>query len=275
MCKPWHTVLLLVSWSPIGAQWIGYPTPDLPRTADGKPDLFARTPRTRDGHPDLSGVWHVQAESTEEKRRLFGANVGGFDVPGMESFTTSKYSNDMLLDFRQGDVILSPEGQAIQKAAQAAAKGGGTCMPIGAPRSMHLSEVFKIVQTPKLMLMMLEGDPNRQIYTDGRLLPKDPNPSWQGYSIGRWEKDTLVVETVGFNGKTFLDFRLHPVSEDMRITERYTRRDTGHMEIEWKFNDPRIYNKPFSVKIQYLLQPDTDILEYVCENEKDSIHLPK
>src|SRR5262249_35362007 len=141
------------------------------------------------------------------------------------------------------------------------------CLPAGIPRATLLSEVQKIVQAPGLILVMheLDGMP-RQIYTDGRPLPKDPNPSWLGYSIGRWENTTLVVDTIGFNDRTWLDGRGHPRSEAMHITERYQRRDVGHLDIEITFDDPKSYNKPFTIKVTHLLQADTDILEYLCEN---------
>jgi len=102
----------------------------------------------------------------------------------------------------------------------------------------------------------------------------DPNPSWLGYSIGRWDKDTLVVETIGFNNKAPLDISGHPRSESMRLTERYRRRDVGHLDVEITFDDPVVYTKPFTIKVTHLLQPDTDILEYFCnENEQDRAHL--
>ena len=259
------------------AQWLNYPDPRIPRTADGQPNLSAPAPRAWDGHPDLSGVWHVYSESTEEKRKLFGPNVGRNYVPGMEPFTTSKYSRDILLDFRPGDIVLTAEGQAAFDRNKAPGPGVlERCLPVGIPAAVLLSEVQKIVQAPGEIVVMheLDGGMTRQIYTDGRPLPKDPAPSWQGYSVGRWEGDTLVVETVGFNGRSALDSLGHPRSEAMRITERMHRRDVGHLDVEMTFDDPRYYNKPFTVKLTHLLQPDTDILEYVCnENEKDREHI--
>jgi hypothetical protein len=140
-----------------------------------------------------------------------------------------------------------------------------------------LSEVTKIVQTPGLTLIMHELDnATRQIYTDGRPHPVDPNPSWLGYSSGRWDNDTLVVETIGFNGKAPLDIIGHPRSESMRITERYRRRDVGHLDVAITFDDPVNYTKPFTINVTHLLQPDTDILEYFCnENERDRAHMGK
>ena len=261
------------------AQWLNYPTPGLPRLPSGKVDLAAKAPRTSDGKPDLSGVWHVQAESLEEKRRLFGPGYGTVFLPGMEPTTTSKYAGNILLDFKEGEVGMTPAAQQIFSRR---ARGDETfpptlCLPVGVPLATLLSEVQKIVQTPGLILVTheLDGMP-RQIYTDGRKLPADPAPSWLGYSTGRWDGDTLVVETVGVNDKVWLDLRGHPRSEAMRTTERYTRRDVGHLDVAITFDDPKTYTKPFTVKFTHLLQADTDILEYVCnENEKDRAHMPR
>ena len=144
------------------------------------------------------------------------------------------------------------------------------CLPASIPLATMLSEVTKIVQTPGLTLIMHELDnATRQIYTDGRPHPVDPNPSWLGYSIGRWEKDTLVVETIGFNGKAPLDIAGHPRSESMRITERYQRRDVGHLDVAITFDDPANYTKPFTIKVTHLLQADTDILESLLQRERE------
>jgi hypothetical protein len=124
-------------------------------------------------------------------------------------------------------------------------------------------------------VILLEADSAfRQIYTDGRKLPPDPQPSWLGYSVGKWEGDTLVVETVGFNDKTWLDAIGHPHSEDMRLIERYRRRDFGHLDVDITVDDPKMYTRPFTIKVTHLLQADSDILEYFCaENEKDRPHM--
>ena len=134
---------------------------------------------------------------------------------------------------------------------------------------------FKIVQTPRQMVMLFEHyDPARQIYTDGRPLPTDPNPSWMGYATGRWQGDTLVVESAGFNDKTWLDAFGHPRSESARMTERYHRRDFGHLDVEVTVNDPKYYTRAFPVKLPFHLIPNSDVLEAVCaENEKDRVHL--
>jgi hypothetical protein len=150
-----------------------------------------------------------------------------------------------------------------------------SCQPIGIPLDTLVSEVSKIVQTPGLTLIMLENDSvTRQIYTDGRKLPRDPSPSWFGYSVGKWEGDTFVVETAGFNDKSWLDVMGHPHSEALHLTERYRRRDFGHLEVETTIDDPRMYTRPFTVKVTHRLLADSDILEYICaENEKDAQHM--
>ena len=271
-------VLATLVASPARAQWLNYPTPGLPRTKDGKPNLTAPMPPTRDGRPDLSGVWHVQPNSRAEMKRLFGDNADAVEVPGMEIDTVSKYGINVLIDFKAGEEPIRKDVAADINRRNQSSSGLDTlsrCLPASVPLATLLSEVTKIVQTPGLTLVMHELDnATRQIYTDGRPLPVDSNPSWLGYSIGRWDRDTLVVETVGFNGKASLDIMGHPRSEAMRITERYRRRDVGHLDVEITFDDPVVYTKPFTIKVTHLLQADTDILEYFCnENEKDQIHL--
>jgi len=261
------------------AQWLNYPTPGIPRLPNGKPDLAAKAPRTREGKPDLSGVWHVYSEPLDEKKRLFGSDIGVISVPGMEPDTISKYAVSILLDYKPGEIVLTPEGQRVVDQRRKDNEDLTTlhCLPMGTPLATLVSEVQKIVQTPGLILIMheLDGIP-RQIYTDGRKLPANPNPTWLGSSVGRWEGDTLVVETVGLNDRVWLDISGHPRSEAMHMTERYRRRDVGHLDVEFTFDDPKYYNKPFTVKTTHLLQADTDILEYVCnENERDRPHMGK
>jgi hypothetical protein len=264
----------------VSAQWLNYPTPGIPRLPNGKPDFAAKAPRAADGKPDLSGVWHTYAEPLEEKKRLFGPDFGTIFVPGMEPTTISKYAINLLLDYRPGEITMTPSAEArfkLHNSGDPAQDFGAHCLPFAIPLATLLSEVHKIVQTPGLILVMYELDSmTRQIYTDGRKLPAEPSPSWLGYSAGRWDRDTLVVETNGLNDRAWLDLAGHPRSEAMRITERYRRRDVGHMDVEITLDDPKMYSKPFTVKLTHLLQADTDILEYVCtENEKDRAHMAK
>jgi hypothetical protein len=270
-------ILLAVFGQTVTAQWLKYPTPGTPRTADGRPNLTAPAPRASNGKPDLSGVWHVQPTPLEEMKRLFGKDIDTVQVPGMEIDTISKYAINIFQDLKPQDWPVRPEVAEVLKR-----RGDDLpevlplthCLPGGIPLSTMVSEVSKIVQTPGLTIIMLELGGTRQIYTDGRKHMADNSPSWFGYSVGRWEGDTLVVDTIGFNGKSWLDAMGHPQSEAAHITERYRRRDFGHMDIETTIDDRTWYTRPFTVKVTHLLQPDTDILEYVCnENEKDRPHM--
>jgi hypothetical protein len=256
--------------STVSAQWVNFHSPGTPRLPDGRPNLAARAPRAANGRPDLSGVWHVQPNSREEMKRLFGNDVDAIEVPGMEIDTVSKYAINIFQDLKPQEWPMKPAAAEIMKRRRPEDFPPTFCLPAGIPISTMLSEVSKIVQTPGLILVMLELGGTRQIYTDGRKHMPDNSPSWLGYSVGRWEGDTLVVDTVGFNGKTWLDIIGHPQSEQARLTERYRRRDFGHMDIEITIDDPTFYTRPFSVKVTHELQADDDILEYFCnENEQD------
>ncbi|MEO8256901.1 MAG: hypothetical protein ABI868_06100 [Acidobacteriota bacterium] len=240
------TVTLAVMSVPLGAQWLKHPTPGLPRTADGTPNLAAPAPRTADGKPDLSGIW-----------RMNGLGYT-FNIFGSQHV-------DML-----------PWAKAVraERAANYAKDSPDTnCLPVG-PRAGLFGDPIKLVQTPGLLLIVYEGTPTRQIFLDDRALPVDPNPSWMGYSVGRWEGDTLVVDTIGFNDRTWLDLTGRPHTEALRVTERFRRLDVGHIELQMTFDDPQTYTKPWTIAVEVALAPDTELLEHVCnENEKDHAHL--
>jgi hypothetical protein len=262
-------VILTLTAAPAVAQWLNYPTPGIPRTPDGKPNLSAPAPRAPNGKPDLSGVSHAEPTPLAELRRLYPDLVKNAEATGVPSnLSVSKYSANILVDFR-------PDETPLRSDVRLRRDVGGTCLPLGIPFSFLLPEPNKIVQALGLIVIMYESDGTRhQIYTDGRPLPRDPQPSWLGYSTDKWQSDTLVVQTAGFNDKTCLDGMRHPHSETLRVTERYHRRDFGHLDLESMFDDPKMYTKPFTIKITQLLLADSDILEYVCnENEKDRAHL--
>lgn len=257
-------------------QWINHPTPGTPRLRDGKPNLAAPAPRSN-GKPDLSGVWQIEAPPPGEIERLF-PNIGDFTVPGDDPSLFSKYFMNILADFKPEEAPLRPEAaEVFGKRAAGLGKDNPTshCLPMGLPGSHLLAFPYKIVQTPGLILMLLEADgTHRQVYTDGRKHPVDPQPSWFGYSTGKWEGDTLVVDTVGFNDKSWLDAFGHPHSEALRLAERFRRRDFGHMDLQVTIDDPKTYTKPFTIQVTQRLIPDSDILEAVCnENEKDRKHM--
>jgi hypothetical protein len=262
------------------AQWLNFPTPGTPRTSDGKPNLSAPAPRAADGKPDLSGVWMHELTPVAEMKRLYGAMIDvdeKVDVPGMEIGTQHKYAFNILVDFKPGESPMRPEAAEIMR--QRAAGPVEVCKGVpGIPLAGLLSEPIKIIQSPRVTAVLYEVENlHRQIFTDGRTLPKEFDlPAYLGYSAGHWERDVFVVETAGFNDKTPLDVFGHPHSEALRITERFHRRDFGHMDVEMTFDDPRMYTRPFSIKVPHDLLADADIFEMYCnENEKDGAHLRK
>jgi hypothetical protein len=226
------------------AQWFNYPAPGTPRLPDGKPNLSAPAPRTPDGKPDLSGVWR-------------GAGP--------------LYRFNIAQDLGPNDVQPWAEALFLQRVRDARKDSPlAKCFPVSVPFH-NFFNLMRVVQTPALTVLLYESpnSPYRTVYTDGRDLPKDPNPAWLGYSIGRWEGDTLVITTAGFNDRGWLDSSGHPQTESLRITERLRRTDFGHMDWEITIDDPKVFTRPFSVKAQRVLAADTDLLEDVCENERD------
>jgi hypothetical protein len=266
----------------VHAQWLNFPTPGTPRTRDGKPNLAAPAPRALDGKPDLSGVWMHETTSIAEVKSLFGKRLDAdiaLGPPGMEIGTQHKYAFNILVDLQPGEAQLRPEGAEILRGLASARNSLEVCTnAAGIPLAGLLSEPIKIVQSPRLTMLLYEVDNlHRQIFTDGRGLPKEYSlPAYLGYSIGHWERDTLVVETAGFNDKTSLDLMGHPHSEALRVTERFHRRDFGHLDVEMTFDDPQLYTKPFTIKVPHELLADSEIFEMYCnENEKDRAHLQK
>lgn len=245
---------------------------------DGKPDLAAPAPRAPDGKPDLTGVWMHEITTVAEVRRLFGDRFEDAiktNAPGMEIGTQHKYNFDILVDFKPGESPLRP---GVRLNPPRNVDPADICMNVvGIPEADFLSEPIKIVQAPRETMILYEvGNLHRQVFTDGRTLPKEFDlPAFLGYSIGHWEGDTFVVETAGFNDKTSLDGMGHPHSEALRLTERFHRRDFGHLDIEMTLDDPKTYTRPFTIKVPHDLLADADIFEMYCENEKDRVHMGK
>jgi hypothetical protein len=232
----------------LSAQWLNHPTPGMPRTPDGKPNLSAPAPRTADGKPDLSGLW--------------GMNPGPY-----VNIATDLKPEDVQ---PWADALFKQHAGALGRDDPAQAQ----CLPQGPRANLYPPQMEKFIQTPGVLVVLIEDLSFRQIHLDGRDLPKDPDPSFMGYSVGHWDGDTLVAETVGFKDRTWLDMAGHPHTEALRITERFRRRDFGHMEITETIDDSKAFNKPFTITIKAEIVPDTEILEYVCaENEKDHQHL--
>jgi hypothetical protein len=271
----WIVIALLATPVLVRAQWLNHPTPGIPRTKDGKPDLSARTPRASDGRPNLSGLWQTIHAPAEVLARLIPEATNGAGEEPM-----SQYFINIFSDFQPDDVPLRPAAaELFRQRAQHFSNESPLphCLPEGMPLVEMAPAPYKIVQTPGATFMLYERDTTfRQIYTDGRKLPDDPQPSWLGYSVGKWEGDSFLVDTIGFNDRGWLDARGHTHSEALHLTERFHRVDFGHMEVDLTIDDPQTYTRPFTIKLRQSLLPDTDLLESFCaENEKDTGHLER
>jgi hypothetical protein len=237
--------------APLAAQWLNQPTPGIPRTPDGKPNLAAPTPRTPDGKPDLSGLWN---KISPKYSRNIAADLKPEDVQPWARTLVEQRREDLGRQYM--NVLCLPLGPGYATSADSTG-----------------AEMMKIVQTPALILILNPDLTYRQIFLDGRALEAAPNPTWMGYSVGRWEGDTLVVESFGFNDRTWLDHDGHPHSEGLRTTERYRRRDFGNLELEVTFSDHAVYAKPWTVSVRAELAADTELLEWVCnENNRGLEH---
>jgi hypothetical protein len=241
------------------AQWLHYPTPDTPRTKDGKANLTAPAPRAPDGKPDLGGIWQIANPARVAARRakeIVGPNLLDFMPEGTQ-------------------IPFKPAGAALYKQRSESLGVGrpsSLCLPHGIPDAMLLDH-FKLVQMPRLTLILYEEfNQYRQILTDGRRLPTDTPPAWFGYSIGKWEGNAFIVETNGFNDRSWLDDYGLPHSEALHTTERFERRDFGHLDVEITFDDSQMYTKPWPVALHFALLPDTELLEDICDNERDAQH---
>jgi hypothetical protein len=235
------------------AQWLKYPTAGIPRTADGKPDLTAPTPRHANGKPVLAGLWRP--------------------APGIVGDMTRGIKSGETVPFQPWAETLFKQRRANNSRDDPTAR----CVVGGVPRSDFVGYPLKILETPGMVTILYEAvHAYRQIFTDGRTLPADPNPAWFGYSVGRWDGDVFVVESSGFNDDVWLDNAGRPATGALRVTERFVRKNFGQMDIEVTIDDPKAYTRPWSVTQQLAFQPDTELLEYICnENNKYFEIIPK
>jgi hypothetical protein len=230
----------------VAAQWVDGPTPGVPRLPNGKADLSAPAPRTTDGKPDLSGVWRASSATSRYVLRLAS------DLP---------------------EIPLRPEGRALydkRLAADGAGRPAERCLPHGLPLDMMFrGSPIRIVQTPSLVVMLLEiANHFRQIPTYQRELNQDFQPTWYGYSTGKWDGDEFVIDTTGFNDDTWLDNRGLPHSDALHLTERFKRVNVGRMNLTLTVDDPKLYTKPWNVALSYDLMADSDLYEDMCDNNK-------
>jgi len=245
------------------AQWLHYPTADVPRKADGKPDLTAPTPRLPDGKPDLSGIWLTARKNP--------CNPASFIQCGLE-IGGSPLALDLGVDVPGG---LPYQSWAAEMTKQRAASNSKDdphvrCLPDNPPRPWGMPHMTKAVHTPKLLVLLYEVNAMyRQIFIDGRPLPADPTPGWNGYSTAKWEGDTLVVTTAGFRDNMWIDMKGSPISDAATMTERLRRPNYGTLEIELTIDDRKAYTRPWTVKMTQALQLDTELIDEFClENEK-------
>jgi hypothetical protein len=232
--------MLLLAAGPAAAQWIKHPTPGMPRTADGRPNLTAPAPRAVDGKSDLTGTWRLEPVGDIQKM------IRDAGIQAWARTRQQKYEHE-----------LGRDDPSVH------------CLPFGPRASLTYGFGAKFIHTPGVIVVLFEDLTYRQIFLDGRPLPVDPNPSWMGYSIGRWEGDTLVVTSIGYNDRSLLDFEGHPHTESLRITERYRRQDYGHMEVQVTLEDAGTLSKPVTLPMKAEFVADTELLEYVCqENER-------
>lgn len=229
---------LVLAGTTTAAQWLNHPTPGIPRTSDGKPNLTAPAPRTQEGRPDFSGSWRIDPGT-------------GYDVNIVADLKPAEVQPWVQRLYRQRVQSFAKDDPVVE------------CLPKG-PRAIFHPGLAKFVQTPALLIILFEDLTYRQVFIDGRALEADPNPSWMGYSVGRWDGDTLVVESNGFNERSWLDDAGHPHTESLRITERYRRRDFGHIDMQLTFADPKAYDRPWTISFVADLIPDTELLEEVC-----------
>jgi hypothetical protein len=231
-----RTTTLLVAAMLSSGQWINEPARGVPRTRDGKPNLTAPVPRAN-GKADFTGLWQTHTAAAGEIEKIV-PDLGQSAVPGDDATTFSKYLFDVMADYPADDVKLTADARKAWDVNRSLSDGlGPRCLPNGLPMTELFPIPRRIVQTPSLIVVLYEGDIPRQIHLDGRKLPADPNPAWAGYSVGAWDGDTLVVDTVGFNPRSPLDAFGHPRSDTMRMRERWRRRDFGHLEIQVTIDD--------------------------------------
>jgi len=236
------TILLAM---PLGAQWKNLPA--------NKSSLSGPVPKSADGHPDLSGIWEPNA---------------------------NKYVRDIAADLKPDAVPFQPWAKALYDSrtdgSHEREDPDANCLPQGVPKIDGAPAPWKIVQSKGFIVIVYEAfNLWRQVFMDGRQMEQDANPTWMGYSTGRWDGDTLVVDTRGFNGKQWLDQLGKPATEALHVTERFHRKDFGHMDLTITIDDPKAYTKPWTVVEEVHLLPNTELIEFICnENNRDLGHLP-
>ncbi len=270
--------LLCLLPTQLPAQWIHYPTAGVPKTRAGKPNLSAPTPRTRDGKPDLSGMWWSAGATLPCPEFMGGKDCAekGLGL-GQQGGGLPEQANDIAAGLAGGLPYTPWAAEVVkERSANPLTDPHSRCLPSNVPRGYSIPHIQKFLQTRGLLAILSEFNASyRQIFTDGRPLPVDPQPSWNGYSTAKWEKDTLVVQSIGFRDDLWLDASGNPLTEAAKVTERIRRPNFGSMEVELTVDDPKAYTKPWTVTLKQFLVLDTELIDEIClENEKSIIHSP-
>jgi hypothetical protein len=300
----YSVMAVLVVNAALLAQWPSYPTPGVPKLADGKPNMDGPAPRTADGKPDLSGIWLFQGNRSLRPAGAPGVIAGSGPSPAAVPTTGSPTATpppppgppaaggiglgprppgiseffDIGSTLKDG-LPFTPWAAALRKERKENNNKDNPdahCLPLGLMQLHTHPQPRKIVQMPGLIVILYEAQAGlRQIFTDGRPLPpSDVQPWWYGYSIGHWDRDTLVVETNGFRDDVWLDVEGSPLTNTGKMTERFRRPSFGHLEMEITVEDPKSYTKPWTVKVNQRLMINTELIEFICnENEKSDAHL--
>jgi hypothetical protein len=295
----WSVCAIFVTAVPMLAQWPNYPAAGVPRDAKGQPDLNGPAPKAADGHPDLSGVWELARNPGGNPGGRGGAApapppqtpgvpppapAGAAGGPGGGPPARPQVANGYATFFNVGAGLkdglpLLPAAAELLKhrmAENSKDNPDAHCLPLGLMQLHMHPQPRKIIQNPGVTVILYEAQAGiRQIFTDGRPLPpSDVQPWWYGYSVGKWDGDTFVVETTGFRDDVWLDVNGSPLTNKGKMTERFRRPNFGTLDIDITFEDPSVYSKPFTVKVRHRVMPDTDLIEFICaENERSVAHL--
>jgi hypothetical protein len=251
------------------AQWVLQPATGIPRTPDGKPNLDAPTPRTADGKPDLSGVW-ANPWATGGGR---GRGAAPPPKVSLDAIPEASFGN-VGVGFTNGLPLQPWAADLLKKRMADNSKDNpdAHCLPMGFMQFHEHPQFRKILQAPGVFIIIYEANYGlRQIFMDQRSVPKDPEPWWYGYSLGKWEGDTLVVQTTGFTDDIWLDINGSPLTSAGKTIERFRRLNYGTLEIEVTVDDPKAYTRPWTVKVTQRIAPDTELNEFICE-ERDAPH---